>query len=245
MKRMFEKRKLSGALLIAAALVLILPRAGFCLLAQEVTQQAILKAAQNEVEQLKKIVEHQKNMLAHLDDSTVNDIKSKRNTLINNFKDVRKIITQSSAISHLVDDLENKLKTRHPDWKSGMTIDELKKRNEDRDKGMRATIVAYMNGINLAAHDFKSDDELRSKLMDTLKSPKGQTQAIQALGALLDHANLMLVRNENTIQGMMTAYLEYERDAIDKREQKGKSIIEACGGLKNHKPTAKSYNVGF
>ena len=68
--------------------------------------------------------------------------------------------------------------------------------------------------------------EKTSKLMDTLKSPKGQTQAIQALGALLDHANLMLVRNENTIQSMMTAYLEYERDAIDKREQKGKSILE-------------------
>ena len=54
----------------------------------------------------------------------------------------------------------------------------------------------------------ETDDAMRSKLMDTLKSPKGQTQAIQALGALLDHANLMLVRNENTIQSMMTAYQE-------------------------------------
>ena len=106
-------------------------------------------------------------------------------------------------------------------------------------------MVAYLNSVNLSAQDFKSDDEMRSKLMDTLKSPKGQTQAIQALGALLDHANLMLVRNENTIQSMMTAYLEYERDAIDKREQKGKSILEACDGLKQHKPAAKSYALGF
>jgi P-type conjugative transfer protein TrbJ len=242
---MFGKRKLSGALFVAAALVLLLPAIGFCLLAQEVTQQAILKAAENEVEQLKKMIEHQKNMLAHLDDSTVNDIKSKRNTLINNFKDVRKILTQSDVITHLTDDLENKLKSRHPEWKSGLSINDLKKRNEDRDKSMRSTIVTYLNGINLAAQDFKSDDELRSKLMDTLKSPKGQTQAIQALGALLDHANLMLVRNENTLQSMMTAYLEYERDAIDKREQKGKSILEACGGLKSYKPKATSYKVGF
>ncbi|MBR1672055.1 MAG: hypothetical protein IJ702_03940, partial [Fretibacterium sp.] len=149
MKRMFEKRKLSGALFIAAALVLILPRAGFCLLAQEVTQQAILKAAENEVEQLKKMIEHQKNMLAHLDDSTVNDIKSKRSTLIKNFEDVRKILTQSDVITHLTDNLESKLKDRHPEWKSGLSIDDLKKRNEERDKKMRATIVAYMNGINL------------------------------------------------------------------------------------------------
>ena len=225
--------------------ILLLPRVAFCLLAQEVTQQSILKAAENEVEQLKKMIEHQKNMLAHLDESTVNDIKSKRNTLIKNFEDVRKILTQSDAITHLTSDLENKLKTRHPEWKDGMSIDDLKKRNDDRYKNMRSTMVAYLNAVNLSAQDFKSDDELRSKLMDTLKSPKGQTQAIQALGALLDHANLMLVRNENTIQSMMTAYLEYERDAIDKREQKGKSIIEACGGLKAHKPTAKSYSLGF
>ncbi len=238
-------KKLSHIFTIMIFSVLLFPKVGFSLLAQEVTQQSILKAAENEVEQLKKMIEHQKNMLAHLDSSTVNDIKSKRNTLIKNFEDVRKVLNKSDVITHLTDDLENKLKTRHPEWKSGMTIDELKKRNDDRYKNMKSTMVAYLNSVNLSAQDFKSDDEMRSKLMDTLKSPKGQTQAIQALGALLDHANLMLVRNENTIQSMMTAYLEYERDAIDKREQKGKSILEACDGLKSYKPKATSYKVGF
>ena len=237
-------KKLSQIFTIMIFSVLLFPKVGFSLLAQEVTQQSILKAAENEVEQLKKMIEHQKNM-AHLDSSTVNDIKSKRNTLIKNFEDVRKVLNKSDVITHLTDDLENKLKTRHPEWKSGMTIDELKKRNDDRYKNMKSTMVAYLNSVNLSAQDFKSDDEMRSKLMDTLKSPKGQTQAIQALGALLDHANLMLVRNENTIQSMMTAYLEYERDAIDKREQKGKSILEACDGLKSYKPKATSYKVGF
>lgn len=238
-------KKLSHIFTIMIFSVLLFPKVGFSLLAQEVTQQSILKAAENEVEQLKKMIEHQKNMLAHLDSSTVNDIKSKRNTLIKNFEDVRKVLNKSDVITHLTDDLENKLKTRHPEWKSGMTIDELKKRNDDRYKNMKSTMVAYLNSVNLSAQDFKSDDEMRSKLMDTLKSPKGQTQAIQALGALLDHANLMLVRNENTIQSMMTAYLEYERDAIDRREQKGKSILEACDGLKSYKPKATSYKVGF
>jgi P-type conjugative transfer protein TrbJ len=238
-------KRLSQVFAITLFSVFLFPKTGFCLLAQEVTQQAILKAAENEVEQLKKMIEHQKNMLAHLDESTVNDIKGKREKLIKNFEDVRKVLTKSDVITHLTDDLENKLKTRHPEWKDGMSIDDLKKRNDDRYKNMRSTMVAYLNSVNLSAQDFKSDDEMRSKLMDLLKSPKGQTQAIQALGALLDHANLMLVRNENTIQGMMTAYLEYERDAIDKREQKGKSIIEACDGLKSHKPAAKSYTVGF
>ncbi|MCR5347062.1 MAG: hypothetical protein K6E38_04730 [Fretibacterium sp.] len=238
----FAKLKM---VLLAAALVLILPRAGFCLLAQEVTQQAILKAAKNEVEQLKKMIEHQKNMLAHLDENTVKDIRSKRDTLLKNFGEVRKILQSTDAITHLTDDLENKLKTRHPEWKEGLTIDELKKRNDDRNASWKATMKTYLKGINLEAGDFKTDDEMRGKLMDLLKNPKGQTQAIQGLGALLDHANLMLVRNENTIQGFMAAYMEFERDAIDKREQKGMSILEACGGLKAHRPSAKSYKLGF
>lgn len=241
----FERFKLNRALFIAAALVLLLPRAGFCLLAQEVTQQAILKAAENEVEQLKKMIEHQKNMLAHLDSNTVNDIKGKREKLVKNFEDVRGIIKRAGAVTHLIDNFDTEYAKRHPEWKSGMTIDELKKRNEERYKGMRETFKSYLRGLNLGIGDFKTDDEMRSKLMDLLKSPKGQTQAIQALGALLDHTNLMLVRNENTIQGLVTTYLEYERDNIDKREQKGKSIIEACDGLKAHKPTAKNYKVGF
>ncbi len=238
-------KRLSQVFAITLFSVFLFPKIGFCLLAQETTQQSILKAAENEVEQLKKMIEHQKNMLAHLDESTVNDIKGKRENLIKNFDGIRDIIKRSGALTHLIDNFDTEFAKRHPEWKDGMTIDELKKRNDDRYNGMRETFKSYIRGLNLGIGDFKTDDEMRSKLMDLLKSPKGQTQAIQALGALLDHANLMLVRNENTIQSMMTSYMEYERDAIDRREQKGKSIIEACGGLKSHKPTAKSYNLGF
>ncbi len=81
--------------------------------------------------------------------------------------------------------------------------------------------------------------------MEIIKSPDGQTQAIQTIGVLLDHANMMLVRNENTLQGFFTTYLESERDLLDKREQKGKSVLEACGGLKNHKPTVTARKLGI
>ncbi|MBQ8693444.1 MAG: hypothetical protein IJ520_09905, partial [Synergistaceae bacterium] len=95
------------------------------------------------------------------------------------------------------------------------------------------------------AHDYDKNKSLRDKLMEVIKSPAGQTQAIQTLGALLDHANFMLVENENTLQGFFTAYLESERDMFDKREQKGKSILEACGGLKSHKPSVNARKLGL
>ena len=103
-----------------------------------------------------------------------------------------------------------------------------------------------MESYNAGILEERQYDSLRSKLIDLLKSPQGQTQAIQGLGALLDHANMMLVRNENTIQGFMAVYLKYERDNIDKREQKNKSIIEMYSALQSYKPSSStSYRLGF
>ena len=226
--------------------VFIMPKVAECLLAQDSTQKSILKAAEDEVKQLKDMIAQQKKMLERLSSSNVSTIKSNRNTLINSFKKVRQVLQASDVLTHLTDNIESKLKTRHPDWKTGMSINDLKKRNENRDTQWKATMKAYLKSVNMTTKDFTTDDNLRSKLIDLLKSPEGQTQAIQGLGALLDHANMMLVRNENTIQGFMAVYLEYERDNIDKREQKNKSIIEMCGALQSHKPSgSKSYRLGF
>ena len=227
------------------ALILLMPSAAWCLLAQEVTQQAILKSAQEEVDKLKKMVEHQKKMLEHLSNDTVSDIKSKREAIIKSFDSARNILEATDGITHMTNNFESRFKERHPDYKSGMKISELKERNAKRDENWRKTAKAYMQSANSIAHDYDKNKSLRDKLMEVIKSPAGQTQAIQTLGALLDHANFMLVENENTLQGFFTAYLESERDMFDKREQKGKSILEACGGLKSHKPTVNARKLGL
>lgn len=243
--RVYFNKNLAFTVFLFLALIMLVPETGFALLNQEMTQQSIYSAAKNEVEQLKKMVENQKKMLEHLSDGTVSDINTKRNALIKNFESVRNIIEKSNALTHLTSNFDSEFKKRHPDWKDGLKIEDLKKRNDDRYSGMKETFKAYLKGMNLGIGDFKNDDEMRKKLMEVLKSPSGQTQAIQGLAALLDHTNLMLVRNENTIQGFLTAFLEYQRDNIDKREQTGKSIIEVCGGLQKHKPTATTYTLGL
>ena len=241
----FANFKRLRTVLMAAAFALLAPRAGECLLAQQSTQKSILEAVENEVKQLKEMIEQQKKMLAHLSSSNVSDLRSRRNALVNSFKQARQILEASDTITHVTGNLDSELKKRHPEWQEGLTIDNLKARTEDRDKGWRATMNAYLKSVNLTAKDFDSDNALRSKLMDLIQNPEGQTQALQILGALLDHSNIMLARNENTLQGLLASYLEYERDALDAREQKGRGIIEACDGLKKHKPAAKSYNLGF
>lgn len=97
----------------------------------------------------------------------------------------------------------------------------------------------------MTANDFDNDEKLREKIMTLIKNPAGQTQAIQCLGAILDHSNLMLARNENTIQGIMTAFIENERDNLDSREQKGKSIIEVCESMSRVTTRAKTRKLGL
>ena len=245
MRLKYLKFKLKNISVLILLIILITPKAALALLAQEMTQQSIYKAAQEEVDKLKKMVEHQKKMLAHLDSSKVNDMKSKRQALINSFNEVQNILKNTDGITHMIDDFDNKFKARHPDYTSGLKIKDLKSRNDNRDNKWRNTAKAYMQSANKLAHDYNSNKELREKLMEIIKSPDGQTQAIQTIGVLLDHANMMLVRNENTLQGFFTTYLESERDLLDKREQKGKSVLEACGGLKNHKPTVTARKLGI
>ena len=226
--------------------VFVMPRVAECLLAQDSTQKSILKAAEDEVSQLKEMINQQKKMVARLSSSNTSTIQSNRNTLINSFKNVRKVLQASDVLTHLTDNIESALKNRHPEWKSGMKISELKSRNENRDAGWKKTMKAYLKSVNMTTNDFNNDNTLRSKLIDILKTPEGQTQALQTLGAILDHANMMLVRNENTIQGFMAVYLEYERDNIDRHEQKNKSILEMCSALQSHRASGStSYRVGF
>ena len=57
---------------------------------------------------------------------------------------------------------------------------------------------------HMNAKEFKNDEKARKKLMRALSSAEGQVQALQSLGALVDHANTVLARDEQTLQGFMT-----------------------------------------
>ena len=95
------------------------------------------------------------------------------------------------------------------------------------------------------AKEFKNDEKARKKMMKALSSAEGQVQALQSFGALVDHANSMLARDEQTLQSFITTYLESERDDIDKEEQARESYLEAVKALKDQKVTTKTFKVGF
>ena len=61
----------------------------------------------------------------------------------------------------------------------------------------------------------------------------------------MDHANSMIARDEQTLQGFMTVYMESERDEIDDREQVEKTIAEALNALTGLEKAGETFVPGF
>ena len=234
-----------NSLILALFLIGIFASCSECLIAQETTQITVKVKAVAEWLNTVEMQLNQLKMLAQLPQSVISEVNGMKELLSENFSQVRGILQDVDSITHFTDDIESMLKNRHPDFESGLTIDSLKERNEKRDTKLKQTFEAYLKSLNITAKDFKNDEKTRDKLLSALSNSEGQVQALQALGALLDHTSSMIARNEQTLQGLMTVFLESERDEIDKREQKEQSILEAYKSLKNLQIPGQTFTPGF
>jgi len=232
-------------LILAITLILVCSNPSLGWIAQETTQITVKIKAVAEWLNTVEMKLNQLKMLAQLPQSVISEINGMKELMTENFSQVRGILQDVDSITHFTDDIESMLKDRHPDFQTGMTIDNLKERNEKRDKKLKQTYEAYLKSLNITAKDFKNDEKARDKILSTLSNSEGQVQALQALGALLDHTSSIIARNELTLQGFITTFLETERDEIDKREQKEQSILEAYKSLKNLQAPGNSYTPGF
>ena len=240
---MFSKKFLR--LLSVLFVILLSASSAYGFIAQETTQITVKIKAVAEWLNTVEMQLNQLKMLAQLPQSVISEVNGMKELLSENFSQVRGILQDVDSITHFTDDIESMLKDRHPDFESGLTIDALKERNEKRDKQLKQTFEAYLKSLNITAKDFKNDEKTRDKLLSALSNSEGQVQALQALGALLDHTSSMIARNEQTLQGFMTTFLESERDEIDKREQKEQSILEAYKSLKNLQVPGQTFTPGF
>ena len=239
------KRRIFTLVLLACVGVGVWPSRSECFIAQETTQITVKIKAVAEWLNTIEMKLNQLKMLAQLPQSVINQINGMKELLTENFSQVRGILQQVDSITHFTDDIENMLKSRHPEWQQGLNIDELKERNKKRDKQLKQTFEAYLKALNITAKDFKNDEQTREKLLSALSNSEGQVQALQALGALLDHTSSIIARNEQTLQGFMTVFLEAERDDVDKREQLEQSIVEAYKSLQNLQAPGQIFTPGF
>ena len=239
------KRRIFTLVLLACFGLGVWPSRSECFIAQETTQITVKIKAVAEWLNTIEMKLNQLKMLAQLPQSVINQINGMKELLSENFSQVRGILQQVDSITHFTDDIENMLKSRHPELQQGLNIDELKERNKKRDKQLKQTFEAYLKALNITAKDFKNDEQTREKLLAALSNSEGQVQALQALGALLDHTSSIIARNEQTLQGFMTVFLEAERDEVDKREQLEQSIVEAYKSLQNLQAPGQTFTPGF
>ena len=239
------KRRIFTLVLLACFGVGVWPSRSECIIAQETTQITVKIKAIAEWLNTIEMKLNQLKMLAQLPQSVINQINGMKELLTENFSQVRGILQQVDSITHFTDDIENMLKSRHPEWQQGLNIDELKERNKKRDKQLKQTFEAYLKALNITAKDFKNDEQTREKLLSALSNSEGQVQALQALGALLDHTSSIIARNEQTLQGFLTVFLEAERDDVDKREQLEQSIVEAYKYLQKLQAPGQTFTPGF
>ena len=239
------KRRIFTFVLLAYVGLGVWPSRSECFIAQETTQITVKIKAVAEWLNTIEMKLNQLKMLAQLPQSVINQINGMKELLSENFSQVRGILQEVDSITHFTDDIENMLKSRHPEWQQGLDIDELKERNKKRDKQLKQTFEAYLKALNITAKDFKNDEQTREKLLSALSNSEGQVQALQALGALLDHTSSIIARNEQTLQGFMTVFLEAERDDVDKREQLEQSIVEAYKSLQNLQAPGQTFTPGF
>ncbi|MBQ7262428.1 MAG: hypothetical protein IJR14_01795 [Synergistaceae bacterium] len=240
---MRRARYAAMAALMSLALMGAAP--AMAIIAQESTQTIVKAKAIAEWLNTVEMKLNQLQMLAQLPQSVLSQIQGMKELLAENFSEVHGLLKQVESITHMTDDLEAMFKDRHPEWEEGLTIEELKERSDKRNEQWKRTTEAYLEALNLNAKAFEDDEETRKKLLQTLADADGQVRALQALGALCDHMNGMLARNEQTLQGFMTVYMESERDEIDAAEQVSESFQEALEAFQQKELPGKSYMPGF
>ena len=113
-----------------------------CIIAQETTQITVKLKAISEWLNTLEMKTNQLKMLAQLPSQVISQIQGMKDMMVENFSQVRDILGQVESITHFTDDLEGMLKERHPEWESGLTIEGLKARNEQRDAQWKKTTEA-------------------------------------------------------------------------------------------------------
>jgi len=215
--------------------------------AQEPSQIAIAILTLIEMLKLHGIRDDQADMLKKWNESS---ITNPRDILLRNLEESENILTNSPFYSAVARDLEGLISSdvspRFPGWQPNMTILQAAFRIDNRHKKWRASVKEYLRAMNKNSSHFQDVDlKIRNALMEIVKSPKGQTQALQAIGGYLDNMNIMFERDGQALQGIMGSYIERKLDKIDERNDRQKAVNEVAVNLKNYKPRTKKCKLGF
>jgi len=106
----------------------------------------------------------------------------------------------------------------------------------------------YMKTLNMTVKNFKSEQQIRDKMIATLNETdpdSGQTKAIQIIGAMVNHASFLLDRNNQELSGFMESYITRQQAEKQRQKLAQKNVVEMGKNAANAEKTGKTYSPGF
>ena len=210
---------------------------------QEETQLDKLAADIHEVEeQLTMIKQHMamlnslKSRLLELGTGQIMEVFTEAQSVLQNAKSLTSDISNFGAAfkQHFPDDYNEIISA----------VTEGKRLADD----WRKVEEGYMKTMNMTVKNFKSEQQIRDKMLATLNeadSESGQTKAIQIIGAIVNHASFLLDRNNQELSGFMESFITRQQAEKQRQQLAKKNVVEMGKNAAQAERTGKTFAPGF
>lgn len=222
----------SFSVISAVLFLLVLAAPSYAAFAQESTQLANKFKLIEQLEQQIRSVENQLKMITTLSEQMKSGLEGANSLIMEQFNKVLDIWKKAGSLTHATDDFEDLHKKRHPEYKDGEEVNVEAERRR-RDKEWKEMVDAYLKGLHMNAKDLENRQKAREQMFEVLQSAEGQLQAIQALGALINHATVVLERNGEIVSSIATSLSEKELDKQALTDNVKKNMEQSYDHMKN------------
>lgn len=201
----------------------------------------LIKQLQEQV----KMVATQVQMIEKLSGQMSSKLDGANTMILGQFDNLINTWKESMSLTHVMDNFEDLHNKRHPERDDNVAIEAEAERHR-RYAEWAAMMDAYLKGLNLTAKDLENAQKARQEMYDVLQSTNGQLQAIQALGAMVNHTSMILERNSQIQSAYVTMFAENVRDKDNARRDEDINLGLGFEGMRNienegsgHKPDIK------
>lgn len=189
-----------------------------------------------------KIVSAQMRMIEKLSGQMSSKLNGANSMILGQFDRLIRTWQDAMSLTHATDDFMEKHRERHPGYVPGGDFN-YQAENNRRDTEWKKMVEAYLKGINLTALDLADAHKTRQTMYNVLQSAEGQVQALQALGAMINHTSMILERNGQLVAAQTVMFAENETDSREKAAAVDASLEASFKGMKEAENEAPPFKL--
>ena len=198
---------------------------------------------------IKEVAEQVLILKQHL--AMLNSLKSRllelgNGQIMNVFSEAQIVLRNTKSLASDVSNFSELFRERFPDDYQGIVsaVSEGKRLADN----WRNVQEGYMRVLNMTAKNFNNEQQIRSKMLETLyetDSDSGQTKAIQIIGAMVNHASFLMDRSNQYLSGFMGTYITKQQTKKQRQKINKRNIIEMAGRAAQIEDRGETFEPGF